>query len=171
MAFRENFIQAGAHSSDVNPEDYDLAFRFFHSRLSVLPIPEVLHFWRDHTLRSSRNLESHANQQYFRLKLPWFLKISYQPERPLILWGAGRKGKELASMLVDRKIPFRWCCDTPSKWGHLIYGIRMESTRIILETEYPQIILAVSSPNEQKEIDDALNAQGRRPGIDFFWFC
>ncbi len=171
MAFREDFTRAGGHTRDVNPEDYDLAFRFFHSGLSVLPVPEVLHFWRDHTLRSSRNLESHANQQYFRIKLPWFLEISYRPERPLILWGAGRKGKELASMLVARDIPFRWCCDTPSKWGHLIYGIRMESTRIIGETGHPQIILAVSGPNEQKDIDDALNAQGLQAGIDFFWFC
>lgn len=171
MAYREDFIAAGGHSRDVNPEDYDLAFRFYKQGLRMLPVPEILHFWRDHTLRSSRNLESHANQEYFRLKVPHFLDIDYQPERPLVLWGAGKKGKALANMLIQRGIPFRWCCETPSKWGHQIYGIQMENTEIISTIDQPQIILAVSAPTEQPLIDEALLSKGLRPGIDFFWFC
>lgn len=171
MCYRDDFQRAGAHDREVNPEDYDLAFRFHQLGLKVVSVPEVLHFWRDHSRRSSRTLESHANQEYFRLKLPWFLEIDRDPQRPLVLWGAGRKGKELAKMLAERSVPFRWCCDTPSKWGHHIYGVQMEDTRTIETLANPQILLAVSSPTEQPAIDSLLRSQNRKPGLDFFWFC
>lgn len=171
MAYREDFLQAGGHFPNINPEDYDLAFRFHQAGLKVLSVPEVLHYWRDHTLRSSRNLESHANQEYFRLKAPRFLEIDRDTERPLLLWGAGRKGKELAAMLLEQKHPFHWCCDTPSKWGHDIYGIKMEKTDVVDTLDNPQIILAVSSPKEQPGIDQTLRSKGLVAGKDFFWFC
>lgn len=171
MTYREDFLRAGGHHPSTNPEDYDLAFRFHKIGLKIISVPETLHYWRDHTLRSSRNLESHANQEYFRLKAPRFLEIDRDPKRPLLLWGAGRKGKELAALFIERHIHFHWCCDTPSKWGHDIYGIRMEKTAILDTLDNPQLILAVSSPKEQPGIDQALRTKGLRAGKDFFWFC
>lgn len=171
MTWREDFLRAGAHDRDVNPEDYDLAFRFYRERLRVVVVPEVLHYWRDHVKRSSRNLESHANQEYFRIKIPWFLEIDRDVNRPLVVWGAGRKGKEIARMLISENAAFRWICETPSKWGHLVYGVKMEPTAILAELENPQIILAVSSPTEQPLIEAQLQTQGRISGEDYFWFC
>lgn len=171
MCWRQDFLSAGAHNPNINPEDYDLAFRFYKSGLKVTSVPNTLHFWRDHARRSSRNLESHANQGYFRLKVPGFLEIDYDANRPLILWGAGKKGKEIAKMLLEKSLSFHWCCETPAKWGHNIYGTTMESTDIIDRLANPQIILAVSAPNEQPVIHHRLLNSGHIPGKDFFWFC
>ncbi|MEY4134615.1 MAG: hypothetical protein RL386_965 [Bacteroidota bacterium] len=171
MCARQDFFAAGAHKPDINPEDYDLAFRFYKSGLKVTSVPDILHFWRDHSRRSSRNLESHANQEYFRLKVPNFLEIDYDYRRPLILWGAGRKGKEIAKMLLEKSLSFHWCCETPAKWGHNIYGVIMESPEITDRLANAQIILAVSAPGEQPALQQRLLNRGRLPGKDFFWFC
>lgn len=171
MCFRQDFLRAGGHDPSINPEDYDLAFRFRKTGLIISAIPKILHFWRDHNQRSSRNLESHANQEYFRLKVPRFLEIDRNPEKPLIVWGAGRKGKEIARMLLEYGETFHWCCENPSKWGHNIYGVVMQSTEIIAELPHAQILLAVSAPDEQPAIHQHLLAKNLTPGKDFFWFC
>jgi glycosyltransferase involved in cell wall biosynthesis len=171
MCWRQDFFSAGAHNSNINPEDYDLAFRFYKSGLKITSVPDILHFWRDHARRSSRNLESHANQEYFRLKVPSFIEIDYDANRPLILWGAGRKGKEIAKMLLEKSLNFHWCCETPAKWGHNIYGVIVESPQTIDRLPNAQIILAVSAPSEQPGIHQHLTDKGLLPGKDFFWFC
>ena len=86
-------------------------------------------------------------------------------------WGAGRKGKEIAAMLLERSAIFKWCCETPSKWGHDIYGVKMESPLVIDTSPDAQIILAVSSPDEQAAIHRRLLDKGLYPGKDFYWFC
>ena len=171
MCYRQDFIRAGAHDPATNPEDYDLAFRFRKIGLTITAVPEILHYWRDHNRRSSRNLESHANQEYFRLKVPRFLEIDRDPERPLTLWGAGRKGKEIARRLLDHHEPFLWCCENPSKWGHNIYGVIMQSPEIFRQFPTAQFLLAVSAPDEQPAIHQQLLEKGLSPGKDFFWFC
>lgn len=171
MCYRQDFVRAGAHDPSINPEDYDLAFRFRKLGLTITAVPEVLHYWRDHNRRSSRNLESHANQEYFRLKVPRFLEIDRNPELPLIVWGAGRKGKEIARMLIANNESFLWCCENPSKWGHNIYGVIMQSPDTIGQFPNAQILLAVSAPDEQPAIHQHLIRKNLTPGKDFFWFC
>ena len=43
-------------------------------------------------------------QHYFDLKLPYFLELDFDKNRPLVIWGAGTKGKQLAKKLVEQKV-------------------------------------------------------------------
>jgi len=125
----------------------------------------------DHSTRTSRNDETYANNQYFDLKLPYFLKLEYKRERPLVLWGAGKKGKRIARMLEENGVTFHWVCNTKSKWGHIVSSAEMKSTEAVKDLENPQIIIAVAAPEGQMEILDFMKNNNLEKGENYFFFC
>lgn len=160
MVFREDLLRCAAFDPDRYPEDYDLVFRFYAHGLKVVPIPELLHYWRDHTQRSSRTMAQYANAAYLALKVPYFLKLDHDPARPLVLWGAGRKGKEVARHLQAAGQDFHWVCDNPAKIGRDIYGVRMQHFEAVKGLDDPQVLLLVSNPEEQEAIRYQLEGRG-----------
>jgi glycosyltransferase involved in cell wall biosynthesis len=171
MVFREDLDRCDAFNPIDYPEDYDLCFRFYEQNLKVTCVREVLHFWRDHPERASRNDPHYADNQYFDLKLPYFLRLDRNQQRPLVLWGAGRKGKRIASLLKQRDIPFRWICNTPSKWGVKINEVILEPVKALFEINRPQVIIAVAGPEDQVEIERQLEGRYFQKGEDYFFFC
>ena len=156
MVFREDLLECGAFQSNTYPEDYDLCFRFYKKGLNVVGSEEVLHLWRDHSNRSSRTMEVYADNQYFELKIPYFLSLDYNDSHPLVLWGAGKKGKKIAQLLIKHQVDFHWVCDTPNKWGVNIYGKFLEKTDRIQSLQEAQILVAVAAVDGQKEIKQKL---------------
>ena len=168
MTRRSTFEKCGGFSSNRYPEDYDLCFRFYKNGLQVVGVQEVIHFWRDYPTRSSRTDPNYADNRFLELKIDYFLEIDYDQSRPLLLWGAGKKGKQTARMLLKRTIDFRWISDNKNKIGKDIYGVKPEGSEAILNIENPQILVLVAAPNEQMEIMTFLERNGRK---DYFLFC
>lgn len=156
MICRKDLIRCGAFDHQTYPEDYDLCFRFYKNQLKVVSCPQILHRWRDHPARSSRTMEQYSNNHYFDLKLPYFLEIDRQEQTPLVLWGAGKKGKKLAKMLYTKGVPFQWVCNNPNKWGIELWGTKMNRFQHIETLVEPQIIIAVGAPDGQLEIKEYL---------------
>ena len=171
MTSREDLEKCAAFRPNDYPEDYDLCFRFYEKGLKVVSADGILHQWRDHTTRTSRNDKTYANNQYFDLKLPYFLRLEYQQERPLVLWGAGKKGKRIARMLDENKVYFHWVCNTESKWGHVVSSAELKPTDFVKELENPQIIIAVAAPDGQVEILDFMQENNLKKGTNYFFFC
>ncbi len=171
MVYREDFEKCGAFRSDWYPEDYDLCFRFYEMGLKCLPCNDVLHMWRDSPGRTSRHDPNYADNRFLKLKIHYFLKLNYDSSRPLVIWGAGKKGKYLARELVELKIPFSWVCNNEKKIGQNIYGKIMESEGAIDELEDPQIIVLIAEPMAKKEIQDIFDRSGIKPMADYFFFC
>lgn len=171
LVYREDLLKAGAFEPNIKPEDYDLIFRFRRRGLQPLTVPEVLLYWRDHEDRTTRMHEEYNIQKYFRMKLPWFLELDHDPQRQLVLWGAGNRGKAFAQMLIEAKVPFRWVCDNERKWGKDIYGVKMEDCRKVGEFGACQVMVSVAAPEEQRGIRAELEELGLRDGTDYFWFC
>jgi glycosyltransferase involved in cell wall biosynthesis len=170
LMHRHDLDRIDAFHSDRYPEDYDLVFRMYAAGLSVSSAQEVVHIWRDHPTRSSRTRPEYARQEYFKLKVPYFRDLDRDPDRPLVLWGAGTKGKKLARQLREHNLDFRWVCNTASKWGHQIQGIRMEAPGVVDEWPDPQIIVAVSGPDDQQQLLNQFRQKGMEEGRDFFFF-
>ena len=170
MCFREDLDRCLAFQPNSYPEDYDLCFRFYEQSLKIIGVPEVLHYWRDYPERTSRNDEHYADLLYFDLKLPWFLKLDHDTNRPLFLWGAGKKGKRIAQFLNQERISFQWICNQSSKWGHIIQGVQMQSFEYLGQFPNAQLIIAVSKPEDQEEILQFLN-QAALKNIQFWFFC
>ncbi|MEL6124142.1 MAG: glycosyltransferase family 2 protein, partial [Bacteroidota bacterium] len=93
MVHRSDLIRIGGFDADIYPEDYDLAFRFRSVGLKVVKVPAVIHMWRDHPYRASRNDPHYRDNRFLELKLMWFLRSDYNSHQTLVIWGAGHKGK------------------------------------------------------------------------------
>jgi len=168
---KDDFDAAGAFDPIVYPEDYDLCFRFYQLGIKIVGIDKVLHFWRDRSNRISRTWEEYKDNRYFDLKLRYFFLLDRDKSRPLVLWGAGKNGKDMARLLQSSyESDFDWVCDNHKKIGKDIYGIRLEHHDLIPELINPQIITTVSSPQGKVEISNLLASWDKEPVRDYWHF-
>lgn len=171
MMYREDFEKCGGFNSEIYPEDYDLAFRFYENKLKCIPSEKVLHHWRDYSTRTSRTHEHYADSSFIEIKLHHFLKLDYDANKPLVVWGAGKKGKLTAELLMKKNIHFYWICDNPKKIGKDIYNQKLLSFTALENIENSQSIITVASPQAQKEIVTYFKERNYLPRVDYFFFC
>ena len=172
MVYRSDFEKANGFDSNVYPEDYDLAFRFYEIGLSCIPTKNILHLWRDYPVRTSRTSPNYTENSFLELKIHYFLRLSYDSLKTLVLWGAGKKGKKLAGLLKSAEIPFVWICDNPKKIGKRIYDHPLESWEKLSDlTTDSQSIITVANENSQKTIVTYFNSLQKKPMMDYFFFC
>lgn len=171
MVHRQDLDNCGAFIPERYPEDYDLCFRFYARGLTCLPSSSLLHYWRDYDERTSRTSEHYAQNYFLDLKIDYFLKLDRDVSRPLVLWGAGYKGKHLARHLVDKEIHFHWLCDNPKKIGKKIYGVSLSHFQELRKLEAPQSLVTVANETSQGEIRRFLRSNNEFAEEDAFFFC
>ena len=171
LIHRDDLDTVGAFDPEVYPEDYDLCFRFYRHKLRVVGLDKVLHYWRDRSDRISRTWECYRDNRYFDLKLRYFYELDRDPTRPLVLWGAGRNGKDMAKRLLTYESQFHWVCDNARKIGKDVYGIRMEHYDKVTSLDQPQLIIVVTSPDGKDSIRRWLDGHGKKPRKDFWFFA
>lgn len=171
MTYKEDLEVCGAFIPNRYPEDYDLTFRFYENGLKCIACSEVLHLWRDYPTRTSRTSEHYAQNYFLDIKLHYFLKLDHKPKRPLVVWGAGSKGKTIASKLIEQNIHFIWLCDNPKKIGKKIYGQKLLHYQHLTELTQPQSIITVANETAQKLIYSYLAGLEQRPMKDYYFFC
>ena len=171
MVFREDLENCGAFGPNRYPEDYDLAFRFYENGLKCIPCHQVLHFWRDYDTRTSRTSEHYAQNYFLDIKLHYFLKLDRDDSRPLVVWGAGNKGKTIAKKLQKLSVDFVWLCDNPKKIGKDIYGKTMQNFSVLDNLKNPQSIITVANEEAQATIRDFFLKKSQKHAVDYFFFC
>lgn len=171
MTYREDLEKCGTFTPERYPEDYDLTFRFYENGLQCIPCSEILHLWRDYATRTSRTSEHYAQNYFLEIKLHYFLQLDRQAHRPLTVWGAGNKGKTIASKLVEKNIAFYWLCDNPRKIGKKIYGQELSHYHKLTQLEEPQSIITVANEEAQEMIYSYLSTLGQKTMKDYFFFC
>ncbi|MEQ8518922.1 MAG: glycosyltransferase family 2 protein [Cytophagales bacterium] len=97
MIHRDDFENCEAFRSDLYPEDYDLVFRMYKSALKVISSTEIVHLWREHRERTSRNSKHYQQKAFFNLKVHHFLKNEIRDEN-LIVFASGLKAKMLGQI-------------------------------------------------------------------------
>lgn len=169
MMFKEDFEKIGRFDSTVYPEDYELAFRMMKHQLKIASIPQVIHSWRDYSTRTSRTDEHYSDNFFLPVKMTYFFELHRDSARELTLWGAGKKGKELAAFLIEQNQDFSWVTNNPNKIGKDIYGKKLESEKRLLKKIGPQILIAIRNKEAQKEIKKALDSMNQTPNTDYFF--
>ncbi len=167
---RDDFNAVEAFDPIVYPEDYDLCFRIYRHGLAVVGVDKVLHYWRDRSDRISRTWEEYRDNRYFDLKLRYFYELDRDLARPLVIWGAGRNGKDLVRGIQSYADTFYWTCDNENKIGKNIYGVVIQHYSEIPLIEHPQIIIAVTSSKEKAGILDLLDSWNKKPVTDYWFF-
>ncbi|TYB73523.1 glycosyltransferase family 2 protein [Bizionia algoritergicola] len=171
MVHRADFIACDAFNPNTYPEDYDLAFRFYKYSLKCIPCSETIHLWRDYSSRTSRTHENYAQNNFLELKVNYFIELDYQASRPLVIWGAGKKGKTVARLLQEQNIPFYWICDNPKKIGKEIYNVTLHHTNHLKTLVNPHCLITVANKIEQKNIKKQLEELALKPASDYFFYC
>ena len=167
LVYRKDFESAGCFDSDLYPEDYDLCFRFYKAGLQTKGTNGVIHLWRDHEIRTTRTSPHYADNRFMALKLHYFKEIDFDSSKSLVVWGAGKKGKQVASYWSSEGVPFSWITDNPKKIGHNIYGTDLDNSLGFPLTEKHQIIITVADLDGQKDIAHQL----KDSTSSVFWFC
>ena len=171
MVYTSDFERCEGFKPNIYPEDYDLAFRFFKYGLKCIPNNEVFHHWRDYAIRTSRTSEHYAENSFLELKLHYFMELSYDPSKTLIIWGAGTKGKKMAKLLSKSTIPFEWICDNPKKIGKEIYGKTLQPFESLSKIEDYQSIITVANREAQDSIKTYFDIHQKKAMKDYFFFC
>lgn len=171
LMHKEDFDAIDAFNPIIYPEDYDLCFRMYRKGLNIVGIDHVLHYWRDRSNRISRTWEEYKDNRYYELKLRFFYELDRDFSRPLVLWGGGRNGKDMAKLLQKRNDQFHWVCDNPKKIGHNIYGVILENDTVVPALTNPQILIVVASPEGKIEIKKRLESYGKKPVKDYWFFA
>jgi glycosyltransferase involved in cell wall biosynthesis len=169
MVYRSDFDKSGGFQSNIYPEDYDLAFRFYECGLQPIPCDKITLHWRDYPTRSSRTSEHYRDNRFFDLKVHYFLKLHHDPHRPLCLLGAGKKGKLIARLITNQHIDFQWKTNNPNKVGHEIYNIKLQSDQY-LESDH-QHMVAISNPKEKEYVVNRMERLKMIAMKDYFLFC
>ncbi len=154
MISRNDFDRSGAFDSDTYPEDYDLCFRFYKSNMKVVASQDTLHYWRDYLSRSSRTDPNYKDNRFLSLKTKYFLELDYQKSKLLYLWGAGKKAKMIARLLLDSDIHFNWISNNTKKIGKDIYGIKIQNQSDL--SDNTQVIIAIANEQEKLDIQEIL---------------
>ncbi len=170
MMYRKDLEAIGGVVNDQYPEDYDLVFRMYVHGLEPHGCEEVVHLWRDWSDRASRTKEEYADQLFFDLKWHYFLKYKYKGDHPVVLWGAGRKGKKLFKTMRKTEVPVEWVTENENKTGQNIYGAILKDPDSAI-CQNSQVIVAVSEPKGKEHIRRYMEAAGKINNEDLFFFC
>ncbi len=167
MCTREDFIACGGFDSTLYPEDYDLCFRFYGAGLKTNGSKSVIHYWRDHEIRTTRTSAHYSDNRFLDLKTFYFLKLDFNQSRNLILWGAGKKAKVMAKIFINQGVDFMWLTDNHKKIGHNIYGVILSDSRKYIPKREDQIVIAVSDKSGSNDIHAITSSNNVKP----LWFC
>ena len=165
---RSDLDGIGAFDDERYPEDYDLAFRMYEGGVRVVPVRRVIHHWRDHEGRTSRNDPRYLDNDFIALKLHYFTQ-EVAPDMPVVIWGCGRRAKKIARALIDMNRHFRWITNNPSKVDQSIYGILVESQSILDELSSAVVIVTISARSSRVEVASVI--ERHHVSLTFYRFC
>ena len=168
LMHRTDFERSGSFDTPMYPEDYCLVFNWKQQGYKINGLAEVTHRWRDYSYRTSRTDDNYSDNRFTKLKVSYFARLDYNPQKTLVLWGAGNKGKAIAKELISNDISFKWICDNSKKIGLNIYGVQMEDIASLKKHTDQQIIIAVSQRNTKSQIIQQLKSQEIK---DYYFFC
>ncbi len=156
------------------PEDYDLILRLHAAGMRAANLPMTLLRWRVRPDRHSLDSDRYSAASFRRCKVHYLRSHFAPPDRPLVVWGAGKVGKPLARELHRQGMTVRGFVDLdPRKIGQEIHGAPVldpESFGRRRPTWNPYVLAAVGSPGARREIRDTLDGLGCRE-IDDFRMC
>lgn len=152
------------------PEDYDLIFRIVETGWKIAGAGRVLHAWREHPARTSRNDPRYSEESFIRLKLHHLLKMHLEGgKRPVSVCGAGPVGKAWLKALLAAGIEVRYLIEVnPRKIGKRIHGVKVVRAVDLRALGDPGLILgAVGQKGGRERVRADLDPLGYVEGRDY----
>ena len=145
MMHRSDFENIKGFKKLNYPEDYDFLFRVYYKQIKLTTTKEIIHLWRDHPMRTSRNSKDYLFENFIPLKVKYLIENELGTKEELVLWGSGKKGKLVAKKLIEKNCSFTWISDNQKKIGLEIYQQKIKSTELLKLEKKKLIICSISS--------------------------
>lgn len=177
VLFRSEIIlQLGGYRYGDFPEDYELWLRLNAQGEAMAKLPEVLLEWRESEGRLSRHDPRYRREAFDRLRADY---LSRDPrmaplitgERPLWVWGAGRRTRRRFDLLWEQGIsPSAWIDIDPRKIGARIDRLPVHAPSA-LRTEdngvKPFVLVYVTKHGARDQIGEYLQHLEYQRGEDY----
>lgn len=169
VAFRRPVVQAlGGYRHGLFPEDYELWLRLFRHGCRMAKVPEVLLDWRDSPDRLTRTDPRYAREAFDRLRATHLALDPRLRGRELVIWGAGRRTRRRADLLLRRGfLPEAWIDIDPRKTGNRIDGIEVREPATLDVRERPFVLVYVTNHGARDLIASRLEELDYRAGRDY----
>lgn len=170
LTFRRGaVVKAGGYRDGDFPEDYELLLRMHQLGRRMAKLPETLLHWRDSGSRLTRTDSRYSREAFDRIRAEY---LAADPrlhgERPLVIWGAGRKSRRRAEYLLAQGFrPHAWIDIDPRKIGNHIDGIPIVGHEWLARREKPFLLNYVNNHGARQQVASALEAMGYREGEDY----
>lgn len=145
MMHRSDFENIKGFKNLNYPEDYDFLFRVYYNQIKLTTTKEIIHLWRDHPKRTSRNSKDYLFENFIPLKIKYLTENELKSKDELVLWGSGKKGKLVAKKLIENNCSFTWISNNSKKIGVEIYQQKIQSTSLLKTEKKKLVICSISS--------------------------
>jgi hypothetical protein len=162
----EALRRAGGWRNGPFPEDWELWLRLLEAGAVLTCLPEVLHRWRDHDQRLTRQDPRYSREAHLGLKVEYLARAF--ATRPVVLWGATDTGRGLSRGLRERGVTVRGFLELhPRKLGQRIHGLPVVRPEAVDSLGEGHVLVCVAAKGAREEIRLTLEQTGRREGADF----
>jgi hypothetical protein len=150
------------------PEDYDLVLRLLAAGERLAVVPRRLLGWRDHPERLSRTHESYGLARFTACKAAFLASGLLEASDEYVLWGYGDTGRTLRRALLEHgKRPSHIVELHPGRIGQHIHGAPVVEPRALADLAGRPLVASVAGLDARTRIRRALDALGRREGVDY----
>jgi glycosyltransferase involved in cell wall biosynthesis len=163
----------GGYREGPFPEDYELWLRWLEAGVRMAKVASVGLRWNDPPQRLSRTDSRYAAEAFFRLKAGYlanWLRGNVSPDRPLLVWGAGRRTRKRAALLESQGVWIAAYIDIdPAKIGRSHQGRPVIAPADLPRCSDAFVVGYVTNPGARDLQRVVLQNQGYEEGRDFLF--
>jgi glycosyltransferase involved in cell wall biosynthesis len=169
MLRRSVIAQLGGYAEGPFPEDYELWLRMQQAGMPMAKLDRVLLSWRERDDRASRVDPRYARAAFDALRARFLGRDPrVRGQRPLVIWGAGRRTRLRARHLLDQGAqPIAWIDIDPHKIGHVVWGLPVCPPGWLDQRPRPFVLIYVTSHGAREFAAGLLAQWGYRIGQDY----
>ncbi len=181
LVFRDRFVESplchpsmtlvteavravGGWRDGAFPEDWELWLRLMEAGHRLACLPEVLHRWRDHDRRLTRQDERYSLERHLDLKADYLSRCFPK----VILWGATDTGRGLSRRLRARGVTVRGFVElNPRKLGQRIHDLPVVAPDALESLGDGHVLSCVAAKGARDDIREWFRAHGLKEGEHF----
>lgn len=169
MVRREVLARVGGYAEGPFPEDYELWLRMHAAGVRMGKVPRVLLRWRERPSRTSRTHPRYAREAFDRLRARFLAADArLRGGREIVVWGAGRRTRLRARLLMDAGIrPSAWIDIDAKKIGHRVWGLPVHGPGSLDRAPRPFVLVYVAARGARDRVAAALYGMGYVRGADY----
>jgi glycosyltransferase involved in cell wall biosynthesis len=171
MFRKDRVVQIGGYRDGPFPEDYELWLRMCQAGCKMAKIPKRLLLWRDHPERLTRVDPRYSSEAFEEVRARYLsLDPRVRGPRDVVIWGAGRRTRQRAKLLMGLGVrPKAWVDVDFKKIGKRIWGLEVKPPSWLARKEKPFVLVYVRTHGAREEIWKSLNSMGYAKGDDFLF--